>query len=114
MNNLDDQTAQTLAVLKSHAKAFRGGVERILEDYSDDAVIMSPSGIHKGHHQIRLFFENEIVNFPEGFWQSLNTLKLQADGEYAYFLWEAKPWHPLGCDSFVVRDGKIVFQSSTI
>jgi len=114
MTEKDQTTAATMAVLKSHALAFKGGVERILEDYAEDAIIMSPSGIHRGHDQIRPFFANEIVSFPEGFWQALKTLKLQAEGEYAYFLWQAKPWHDIGCDTFVVRNGKIVFQSSTI
>lgn len=114
MSTKEEQTAATMAVLKSHAKAFRHGVERILEDYAEDAIIMSPSGIHRGHGEIRPFFANEIVSFPEGFWESLKTLKLQADGEYAYFLWQALPWHERGCDTFVVRNGKIVFQSSTI
>lgn len=104
----------TLEVIKSHGRAFRLGIDAILDDYADDAVIISPSGVHKGHAQIRPFFENEIVNFPEGFWEALHTRRLEVEGEYAYFLWEALPWYPIGCDAFHVRDGKIRFQSSTI
>lgn len=104
----------TLEVIKNHGKAFRKGVDAILEDYAEDAVIISPSGVHRGHDQIRLFFEQEILNFPAGFWQALETRSLETEGEYAYFLWTALPWHPLGCDTFHVRDGKIRFQSSTL
>ena len=114
MSDIEKQTEATLAVLKSHAKAFRHGVDRIIEDYAEDAVIMSPSGIHKGHEEIRPFFENEIVNFPEGFLEVLKTLRVDAHGEFAYFLWEAKPFWERGVDSFVVRDNKIVFQTSMI
>ena len=104
----------TMEVIKSHGKAFRSGIDAIMEDYAEDAVVFSPTGAHKGHEEIRKFFELEIMNFPEGFWAALETVRLEVEGEYAYFLWKALPWHELGCDSFHVRDGKIRCQSSTI
>jgi ketosteroid isomerase-like protein len=104
----------TIEVIKSHGRAFRLGINAILLDYAPDAVIISPSGVHQGHAQIRPFFESEIMNFPTGFWEALKTRRLEVHGEYGYFLWEALPWYPLGCDSFHVRDGLIRFQSSTI
>jgi hypothetical protein len=32
-------------------------------------------------------------------------------GEVAFLLWEAKPWFPFCTDKFVVRDGKIKYQT---
>ena len=104
----------TIEVIKSHGRAFRQGIEVMLQDYAPEAVIISPSGLHKGHAEIRPFFEKEIMNFPPGFWEALKTRRLEVSGEYGYFLWEALPWYSLGCDSFHVRDGLICFQSSTL
>jgi len=104
----------TLEVIQNHGKAFRKGLDAVVEDYAEDAVLISPSGVHKGHEQIRRFFEQEILNFPEGFWKALETERFEVEGEYGYFLWKALPWYSLGCDSFHVRDGKIRFQTSTI
>lgn len=104
----------TKEVLESHYKAFRKGVDAIVEDYAEDAVLMAPDGIHKGHAAIRKFFEAELAGFPDGFWQSLKTLRLDMDGDFAHFLWQAKPWYPQAADAFTIRDGKIVFQTTSV
>ena len=42
--------------------------------------------------------------------------QLTCDGDYAYFLWEGSgPAHvaPLGTDTLLVQDGKVVMQSLT-
>ncbi len=40
------------------------------------------------------------------------TLRRQeAIGDVAYIVWEARPWFGFATDTFVVRDGKILFQT---
>ena len=104
----------TKEVLQSHYKAFRNGVDAIVEDYAEDAVIMAPNGVHHGHAAIRQFFVTELSGFPEGFWSALKTVRLDYHGDFAYFLWQAKPWYPMAADSFTVRDGRIAFQSTSV
>ena len=36
------------------------------------------------------------------------------DGELAYFTWEAKPLWSMATDTFIVRDGKILYQTFAI
>lgn len=104
----------TQEILASHYRAFRKGPEAIAADYADDAVLMAPDGVHKGRAAIQAFFEEELAGFPDGFWHALKTLRLDIDTDYAYFLWEAKPWFTSAADSFAMRDGLIVFQSTSV
>ena len=104
----------TKEVLQSHYKAFRNGVDAIVADYAEDAVIMAPNGVHHGRAAIRQFFVTELSGFPEGFWSALKTVRLDYHGDFAYFLWQAKPWYPMAADSFTVRDGRIAFQSTSV
>ena len=104
----------TKEVLESHYKAFRKGPEAIAADYAEDAVLMAPDGVHKGRGAIKQFFEVELAGFPDGFWGALKTLRLDIDTDFAYFLWEAKPWYPSAADSFAIRDGQIAFQSTSV
>jgi ketosteroid isomerase-like protein len=104
----------TKEVLESHYKAFRKGVDAIVMDYAEDAILMAPNGVHKGRAAIKQFFIGELAGFPEGFWQSLKTLRLDIESDFALFLWQAKPWYPVAADSFTIRDGQIVFQSTSV
>ena len=104
----------TKDVLESHYKAFRKGLDAIVEDYAVDAILMAPNGVHNGRAAIKQFFEAELSGFPDGFWSSLKTLRLDMEGDFAYFLWQAKPWYPSAADSFTIRDGYIVFQSTSV
>lgn len=104
----------TKEVLERHYKAFRKGIDAIIEDYAEDAVLMTPDGMHKGHAAIKKFFAAELAGFPDGFWVSLKTLPLDMDGDFAHFLWQAKPWYPQAADASAIRDGKIVFQTTSV
>ena len=60
-------TRTTKEVMESHYKAFRKGLDALVADYAEDAVLMAPDGMHKGHAAIRKFFEAELAGFPDGF-----------------------------------------------
>ena len=72
---------------------------------------MTPDATHRGLTEIRAFFTAFVEALPEGIWDAFTMKRQEVAGEVAYILWEANPWFPLGTDTFVVRDGKILFQT---
>jgi len=42
---------------------------------------------------------------------SFKITKMEIDGDVAYLTWEANPWFPFGTDTFVIKDGKINYQT---
>lgn len=110
---MDVQPSVTESVVRNHLQAFldQKGVAAILSDYDDDARFLSESRTYHGKHEIREFFEAFIASLPP---QAINRFSLQTlrvDGEIAYITWSVGPELPLGTDTFVVRNGKIVCQT---
>jgi hypothetical protein len=52
-----------------------------------------------------------IQNLPEGFMEALKINTSVVDGEIAYITWESLPWFPLATDTFLIREGKIQYQT---
>jgi|SRR6516225_4857672 ketosteroid isomerase-like protein len=104
----------TSEVLDRHLKSVaEHDVDRILSDYSSDAVLFAPSGARKGPDAIRSLFEAIIPEFAK---PGLSfTMQLRCiEGDYAYIVWTAETadnWYEFASDTFVVRNGKIVAQS---
>ncbi|MFQ5855120.1 MAG: nuclear transport factor 2 family protein [Anaerolineae bacterium] len=101
----------TQAVLEHHLQAFGEGIEAIMADYTDDSVVITPEATYRGLAEIRAFFIAFVEALPEGIWDAFTLKRQEVVGEVAYIHWEANPWFPLGTDTFVVRDGKIAFQT---
>ncbi len=80
-------------------------------DYTDDSVLISADNTYRGLAQIRDFFTAFVASLPDGFWDSFKMNRQEVVGELAYIHWEAKPWVLMGTDTFIVRDGKILFQT---
>ena len=106
-----ETATSTQAVLAHHLQAFGEGIEAIMADYTEDSVVIVPDATHHGLAEIRSFFTSFAESNPEGFGAAFRMKRQEVFGEVAYILWEAKPWCPLGTDTFVIRDGKIVFQT---
>ena len=103
----------TATVVGRHIQAFLANdVETIMADFAPDALLCTPDGIMRGPEQIRGFFEQVLPLFPTG--ETTLDVKQQAvDGELFYVAWTAstpKAEVPLGCDVFVVRNGKLIYQ----
>lgn len=100
---------ETMAVLQHHAAALAAGdLDEIMVDYADDAVFISDdSGILAGAAAIREHFST-----PSGLADITPTV-LHVHGDYLYVCWTADGVR-LGTDTFVVRDGRIVFQTVAI
>jgi len=101
----------TEAVLNHHLRSFDEGIDSILKDYTEGSVVVTPEATFRGINEIRGFFESFVAGLPAGIWNSFTMRRQVVVGEVAYILWEAKPWFPLGTDTFVVKEGKIAFQT---
>lgn len=106
--------SMTETVLGKHLAAFGSGdVDAILADYAEDAVIMVPGSILRGHKDIRPLFEGLVAEFGQP-GVTFELLNQGIDGDVAMIVWKAetgKAVYELGTDTYVIRDGKIVQQT---
>ncbi len=108
-------TEQTAKTLLHHWQAFGAGdVEAIMADYTEDAVLITPDGTLKGHAQVRSLFAQIFAKMFPPDSTSLTLAKQVVEKEIAYIVWSGSSVHynaPLGTDTFVMRDGKIIAQT---
>ena len=110
MNNFTDQT---MSVINRHLHVFRTnqGVDAIVQDYDENALLYAPDKVYRGVDEIRHFFKAFLGNLPEQGLQLFRVRAQEAHGEVGYIVWSVGEQIPLGTDSFVVKDGKIVQQT---
>ena len=101
------------AVLVQHVGALVSrNLDSLMGDFTDDAVLFSPSGAFKGPENIRKFFIGALELLTPEALGNLKVIKQEIDGEYAYVLWSASPVISFAGDLFHIRGGKIVMQSA--
>ena len=104
----------TSDVLDRHLKSFAEyDVDRVVADYSSDAVFFVPSGPLKGPDAIKPFFEALISEFSKP-GSSFTMQRRCIEGDHAYILWTAETAdnsYEFATDTFTVRNGKIIAQS---
>lgn len=106
--------ASTHDVLGHHLQSFGDGdLDGVMEDFTDDSILFTPDGPLKGLAAIRDFFVGLLEEFgkPE---MSFEMLRQSVEGDCAYLVWEAETAdnvYEIATDTFVVRDGKIKYQS---
>jgi ketosteroid isomerase-like protein len=107
------RSSDTEAVVRNHLQTFvdKKGIAAILTDYDDNACFYSEARTYRGKSEIRHFFEEFIASLPPGAADSFSLRTLRVDGDLAYITWSAGREIPLGTDTFVVRDGRIVSQT---
>jgi hypothetical protein len=76
-------------------------------------VLVTPEGAYHGPAEIRRFFTVLLEGLPAGVCDRFTLHRREVVGEWAYMLWDAKPWVALATDAFAVRSGKIRFQTFT-
>jgi ketosteroid isomerase-like protein len=110
---MNTQPAATEAIVRNHLQAFveQKGIDAILSDYDDNARFHSEARTYKGKQEISDFFASFIASLPIGAAERFSLRTLRVDGELAYITWSAGREIPLGTDTFVVRNGKIVSQT---
>jgi ketosteroid isomerase-like protein len=100
-------------VVRRHLQAFlnQDGIAAIVSDYADDACFLTESRTYRGRSEIREFFEDFLAALPPQAIGKFSLRCLRFAGNVAYITWSAGSELPLGTDTFVVRDGKIVSQT---
>jgi ketosteroid isomerase-like protein len=108
---ISDIEKQTEAILIHHLQAM--AVDDILSDYTEDSVLFTPNGPVRGLAGLRAFFDAFTKSITPEIMAAYQLLRQDIDGECAYILWKAEPFVPLGTDTFVVHNGKIMAQTFT-
>lgn len=110
---MNARSSDTETVIRNHLQAFvnRQGVAAILSDYDDDACFYSETATYRGKREIGAFFEDFIARMPPGAPERFSLRTLRVEGELGYITWSAGREIPLGTDTFVVRNGRIVSQT---
>ncbi|MBT5874576.1 MAG: nuclear transport factor 2 family protein [Candidatus Latescibacteria bacterium] len=104
-----NQTEETLA---HHLAAVGAGdMGEILSDYTEDSVLLTVDGTMIGLEAIRGFFERFSEKASDTFMEKFDMKHQVCDGEVAFIVWCSGTEAPLGTDTFVIRDGKIVIQT---
>lgn len=106
----------TKAVVKRHIDALLSrDLDRILEDYAEDAFFLSnmAPGAICGRTALRAFWTQALQIFTPAVLSCLEFKQQQIEKDVAYLLWSAGPVIPFGSDTFIVRDGKIAAQTGT-
>ena len=85
-------------------------MDAILSDYTESSIIYSPDGPVRGLDQLRAMFTNTVANMPN-FMEGFHILRQDCEGEIAYIVWKKDNVFPLGTDTMIIRNGKIVAQT---
>lgn len=106
--------AMTEKVIKHHLEAFGSGdMDALLSDYTEESVVITPDTTLIGLEPIKALFENLGSLFPaEGTEFVLD--RMDVNDELGYIIWHANTpivTIPLGTDTYVVEDGKIMKQT---
>jgi ketosteroid isomerase-like protein len=110
---MNSESSDTESVVRNHLQAFleQKGVAAIVNDYDDNARFISEAQIYRGKQEIHGFFTGFIDALPAGGIDNFTLRSLRVDGDVAYITWSVGGDIPLGTDTFVVNNGKIVSQT---
>jgi ketosteroid isomerase-like protein len=99
-------------VFQHHAEALGAGdLDGIVEDYSDDAVFITPAGIKRGKDGIREAFTQLLADVPDAAWELTTQIY---EGDVLFLEWAAVSSATKvedGIDTFIFRDGMIRLQT---
>jgi ketosteroid isomerase-like protein len=99
-------------VFQHHAEVLiAGDLEGIVEDYADDAVFITPTGVLRGKDGVREGFTRLLSDVPNAEWQVPTQI---FEGDVLFIEWSAraeKTFVEDGIDTFVFRDGQITVQT---
>ena len=110
---MNAQSSVTETIVRNHLQAFveQKGIAAILADYDESARFYSEARIYDGKREIGEFFANFIDSLPAGAIENFSLRSLRVDGNIAYITWSVGSDIPLGTDTFIVENGKIVSQT---
>ena len=104
---------KTGEILNHHLSAFiETDVNEIMKDFTEDSELLTPDGALTGLDAIRSFFEETFKIFPKG--SSIELKQKIIRDDMAYIVWSGESSFvsiPIGCDTFIMKANKIVFQN---
>jgi ketosteroid isomerase-like protein len=99
-------------VFQHHAEVLiAGDIDGLVEDYSDDAIFITPAGTLHGKDGVRQAFEKLLTDLPSADWDVPTQI---FEGDVLFIEWNAKAestYAEDGIDTFVFRDGLIRVQT---
>ena len=99
-------------VFEHHVQALGAGdLDGIVEDYTDDAVFITPAGVKRGKDGIREAFTKLLADVPNADWALPTQIY---DGDVLFLEWTATSAETKvedGIDTFFFRDGMIRLQT---
>lgn len=105
----------TRAVLDHQFAAFSdGSADEVLTDFAEEAVLITPEGVSTGRAAIHAAYSALFAGLFKPGTYDFTLDAMHIDGEIAYIAWRAScatAEVPMGSDTFVVRNGKIVAQT---
>jgi hypothetical protein len=109
-----ESTEISRKILTKHLHALQANrIEAIMENYSSDAVLITPEGCFSGITEIQSFFEKLFHLLPAD--RIVFSLKKQTVcNDIAYIIWtvEAPKINiDFGSDTFIIQGGKIIRQT---
>lgn len=113
---MDSSPDDTETVVHNHLRAFlnQEDVTVMMRDYHDQASFISEQGIYRGKEEIRSHLDQLIAALPPTTIALFELKSLRVVDDVAHIVWSAGEDLPLGTDTFVVREGKIVSQTFTL
>lgn len=113
---MNTRSSDTEAVVRRHLQTFleQRGPDAIVSDYADNACFLTEGASYRGKQGIHRFFEGFIASLPPRAIGEFALRSLHVDGALAYITWSAGRALPLGTDTFLVEDGKIVSQTAAM
>jgi predicted SnoaL-like aldol condensation-catalyzing enzyme len=104
----------TKTLLTHHLSSFQDNdLEAVVSDYTDESVLITAAATFTGREAIRGFFAKLMPQFPKQETR-FELDKMIVNGELVFIVWHATTPTlkvPLGSDTFVIKDGKILRQT---
>jgi len=107
---LTSATSTTQAVVNHHLERFTAlDLQGVVADYAPDAVMIVPTGVLRGVHEITPLFQNLLAEFAKP-GATFDLQQQVTEGDVAYIWWVAETpdnTYELGTDTFFVRHGNL-------
>jgi len=107
-------TLSAQEILENHLQGvLDADIEKVISDYSEESILVTPKTTYKGVSEIRGFF-NDLFKNNKGL--NIDVQKKETFQNLAYITWKAGSDnfnYPFGTDSFFTKNGRILFQTST-
>jgi ketosteroid isomerase-like protein len=105
----------TETVLNHHLEGFsNGNVDAVMEDYTEDSVLITPDASLTGLESIRALFTGFFGGLFKPGTYEFTLDRMEISGDVAYIVWHSTNEGmdvKLGTDTLLIRDGKIAVQT---